>query len=772
MPTIASPDLRASTPRRNVGGRVTISSSRAELDRLLFEPSGWFALGADNHRLPALVVATLADGLARVGRGEVATIVGQLKSGFLVVDVDVDEEVRGGAITDLVTRWASREQLWALVRPSGGAAGRHHVFVATGDARTVERLKVEVAALRAGFNLSPRALDVRRAVRPLSAPHRSGAWTAPYGSLTASVQNLSRGGYRRAAPEPTHIGQASGHRGRRTTASVAEVAAAGELRDASGALYGPIAQRYLTSGKLRGQHRGPSPGRALTPWQPRARRDLPAEWATYLATGTVPPLGGHDRSRTTVEARLTSELLRAGHDATSAWELITTADPGAMTRSRVDHRRWIRWVWNRAVWDDHDFHGGIGRPAPSSVPCPGEVLAAIDAAREALTATAGALPARRRAAVLLVGHTVLDRMQRRHALRTPVPERDLHVDTGLDRGTIRTVLRLLDGPLGRLHRDTLSRSPTARASTSFEFEIPPPPVAVSLIPPPSSHTPAGQPPHPALWATLPAPSHPLWRHLIRQPEPLTLRQLTQATLLPSPGTVALSVSQLRTARTGLRALAAAGLAECAPDGRWTALEGRVSSRVLHVARVQRAERNDRVAQERAAYRRGTHTSWVTWRATALSCNYFRERAWWAGLPAVERRARTRHWSCTYEGFSVVEQARVKTLLAQRRGRAGIDEVQRHAAWIAGHPPEEYARRSVAKTHWFRALPKPLQQAYTAAWRHHRERFNIPIGLPRSLAELHASTLPDTRAVHDRQHLQATIPGLPAAVTGRGHTASG
>lgn len=718
----------------------------------MFESSGWFALGADNRRLPGLVLVSLADGLARVGRGEVATIVGRLKPGFLVVDVDVDDEVRGVAITDVLARWAARAQVWALVRPTGGAPGRHHVFVAAGDARTAEALTAEVARLRAAFDVSAKAVDVRRAVRPLSAPHRSGAWTAPYGSPSAAVRDLTRARRRAGASRPGRIGGPP----RRRRAADPPTAAGGELRDASGTLYGPTAQRYLASGPPTGQHRGPSPGRPLTPWQPRVRRELPPVWAAYLATGTVPPLGGNDHSRTTAEARATAELLRAGHDAASAWAAITAADPEAMTRSRADHRRWIRWVWNRAVWDDHAYHRRAGRPAAAPAPCPGQVLAAIVAARDALTAAARAVPPRRRAALLLVGHTVLDRMQRRHTLRTPVPERDLHVDTGLDRGTIRAALRMLDGAVGRLHRDTLDRSPAGRATTSFEFEIPPAEGGVSLLPPPSLHTPEPALPHPALWATLPPASHPLWRHLAHSPGPLTERQLTQEALPSCDPTTEPSPRQLRTTRHGLRALAAAGLAVCGVDGGWTAAGAGAPAPALQAARRQRAQRHNRVSEERTAYRRGAHSSWATQRAAALSGNYARERAWWAGLAVSERQARSARWVRLYEGLSVVDQARVKASLAQRRRRAGVDEARRHAEWITGHPPVEFERRSISRAHWFRSVAKPLQQAHAAAWRAHRERFGIPVGLPQSLPELHVRALPDTAGVRDEQHLQADV----------------
>ena len=116
-----------------------------QLDEVLFLPSGWFALSAGNQRVPGVVVPSLSAGLGLVGQGEVASLVGRLRPGFRVVDVDV-EGLRGQAIADEITAWCQSRGLWFLQRPSGGAVGRTHVFVAIGE--DLDALSECVAGLR------------------------------------------------------------------------------------------------------------------------------------------------------------------------------------------------------------------------------------------------------------------------------------------------------------------------------------------------------------------------------------------------------------------------------------------------------------------------------------------------------------------------------------------------------------------------------------------------------------------------------------------------
>ena len=247
----------------------------------------------------------------------------------------------------------------------------------------------------------------------------------------------------------------------------------------------------------------PSPARR------RNRRELPTSWQKYVDTGIPPVVGGGDQSRSTIEAIATGFLLRAGHDSASAWQVITGAHQDAFTKAKGSKRRWVAWVWNRAVDDDLAFS--------SAVEVSGRLRVDVDAAYARLSDLAWSLPPRPRRSLLRVGYAVLDRVLRTGSRRVPVPERDLMLDTGLaDRKVIRAALTALDGSLGALDRTTLSSR--SKSTTSYEFEIATDLGGVLQIPPPSLHTPLP----PGVWSSLPASSAQIW-HALNQAELPVLR---------------------------------------------------------------------------------------------------------------------------------------------------------------------------------------------------------------------------------------------------------
>ena len=150
---------------------------------------GWFALSVGNQRVPGVVVPSLGAGLGLVGQGDVASLVGRLNPGFRVVDVDVEGLV-GHAVAEEVAGWCRGRGLWVLVRPSGGADGRTHVFVAVQE--QLEPLETFVAELRGAYGVGRTRIEVREMVRPLSAPHRTGVETRPLGALGPALAALAR----------------------------------------------------------------------------------------------------------------------------------------------------------------------------------------------------------------------------------------------------------------------------------------------------------------------------------------------------------------------------------------------------------------------------------------------------------------------------------------------------------------------------------------------------------------------------------------------------
>ncbi len=417
LPTLANGASNAMHPVTE--SRRRVSDLLRRLDAALFVDSGWFAIDARNRRVPGVIVPSLDAGLALVGRGSVATIVGRVRPEVVVVDVDLGAEA-GWAVAESLSGWCLRKDLWCLVRPSGGAEGRTHVFIAPeGHFEVLEQF---LARIRVAHRASASMIDLRSTVRPLSAPHRSGVKTVPYDAAGAIAK----------------------------------------LQDLAWLAKGPPGRRAK---KMKRISKRP-PVAAVMSSRRRKHRELPQPWREFLETGKRPELrppapGAPEHTRSTWEAIATATMLRAGWTVDETWAAIQGAHPAAMDHARSDRRRWVQWVWNRAVLDDADYQ----RPRPQNP----AVDAAVKHARGRLRTIGWSVSRRRRHALLLVGHAVLDRMVRTSSLRVPCPERDLVLDTGLtDRATIRAQLRLLDGELGQLHR---SFTPRQRDTSSFEFEI-------------------------------------------------------------------------------------------------------------------------------------------------------------------------------------------------------------------------------------------------------------------------------------------------------------
>ncbi|WP_215817130.1 hypothetical protein [Pimelobacter sp. 30-1] len=757
-----------STPTSGTASAAGRTRERGDrLDDLLFDPAAWFAINADNQRIPRLVVPTLDRGLELVDTGDVATIVGRLRPDIAVVDVDL-AGYRGHQVSNAIASWCTSRGLWHLLRPSGGEDGRTHVFVHTAAAEDLDGpdgLAALVTELRASLRASAKAIDLRRSghIRPLSAPHRTGAVTRPHGDLRAAGRRLMTA--RRAARAAQPLLEATS-----TSPSTSTPAAS-------------LPASATAPDRVRSEHRrGRSSARtsrssrgavtALAP-RPRTLRPLPEAWARYLATGQLPAIGGTDHSRSTYEAIATKQLLRAGHSAESAWAAITAAHSAAMTRARGNRRRWTAWVWNPAVDDDNaQPPPSPARPSASAateassassrsvvLDCSPEVATAVSQARQRITALAWTLPVRQRPAVLLVGHHVLDRMERDNSTSIPVPERDLVLDTGLgDRKTIRRCLRALSGPgstdapaVGQL--DASAFDTANRASSSFEFSIPtdndaPSPAGVRQIPPPRCHTPLPR----GTWSPLPASAHSLWRALDPD-QPYTVDEVAHRSTLQPDKAARLTPSQRRSTTGLLRRLAAAGLASCTPAG-WVQGASPTPEHLRTAAR-RHAELQHQVTAERQAYRAAATSTWSLQRSRALHADRERHRTWWTRLAPDERRRRSAQWASTFHALSVDDQERTKTRLATTRIAAGGNEQARHRAWTLDQPPDRFRRRSLQRQAWYDGLAPQLQAAHVAAWTRHRDRFGLPraaqILLERPDRVAH-HLLPDGAERRDQEHL--------------------
>lgn len=94
LSNIAAPVL-SSSPHEGVIGRVAVRPGRSDalvrLDELLWVPGSLRILNADNVPLRGVYPGSVRDGLALIGQGSAAALMGTLRPGIRAVDVDLDD---------------------------------------------------------------------------------------------------------------------------------------------------------------------------------------------------------------------------------------------------------------------------------------------------------------------------------------------------------------------------------------------------------------------------------------------------------------------------------------------------------------------------------------------------------------------------------------------------------------------------------------------------------------------------------------------------------
>lgn len=688
----------------------------AEIDDLIFDQSSWFALDAGNQRIPRLVIPTRVHGLKVASDfPTVATLAGRLRCGYIAVDVDVDDRASGTSLARRVELWVAERRLWRVARPSGGAPGRHHVFVAHVDAYGNDHLAALVdftARLRRQQGLPAKRLAVLRTVRPLSAPHRMGGYFRPTTSLAAALSTL-----------PVE-----------------------RARSASERDVGATATKDLTAPRRPTARQNGESEVALTP-RPRRRRELPEEWSLYVGSGIKPVIGGRDRGPSTYSLRLTHELLRAGYTSAEAWAVIADAHPEAVTHPRAASRGytwWVKQVWNPLVVDDHGFTArgdassqalhrqttpAMTQPAPKR----STVGHAIARARDDLLRLQWQWGPRRRHTIRAVAEMVLDRMTRTAQTTVPVPQRDLCLDTGLSRPTVAAALRAINGSLGTL-LDTFD--PTDREHSSHTFQLDEKYFGLRAVGhdlPPASHAPGGG----ATWKLLGPLAHSIWRSLPDHTRPAaSMEYIARAAGLAPAADVSPTDHQLRTTRAHLSDLAAAGLAACDVDGRWVRQE-LVAEDHLTAAEEAMAPVRDAISSERRVYRDAPGARWRRDRAASIEREREkardRHRRWLHTQAPADLRARACRLASEFARLDVAEQQKLKDSLAVRRlARLGPAEAERHDAWCRSLPSVAYADRAAARATAFAHLERTEAARHIEAWRAHRLKWQVPQGHPDDL----------------------------------------
>lgn len=744
------------------------SALLAELDQLLFSASGWFLLDAGRDKLGKVDDVNLMSGLAAVadpGTPAVA-VVGHVTEPVIAIDIDAGAELAGvaggGRLGDRVVEelagWLVSRGRWHIVRPSGGAPGRWHLFCIPGSDRW--KFKDLVADVRATHGLGGRQVDWRRPIRPLSSPHCNGTNPLPLDlerlpALLAEARELLR-------PAPA---------GKTSTATKE-----------------PVGQRTRA---VRAEQKLTDRGRVV-PLVPLPRRRVPlaeagprgAAFAAWFAgDGPAPKVGGQDLTRSALEKVATGELVRAGYDVKQAWEVIAAAHENAMTHTRADNRGrqwWIQYLWNKAVAEDTAYRraaaldrgmipeSAIAAPEPENrgpesrsdgLSAPSwhqNSRTVVAAAREALRDSLWGFGPEARHTMRVVMETLLDRMHWENTLTVPCPKRWLVEQTGLSGQTVLTCLKSWDGVLGRREETYDPADPSSSHSWVLTAgDLPEIPESRFR---PVSRTPPGW-----VGSTLPAPALSLWRELVstppadRDPHGWTLDDLAQAAALTHSPTEAPTPTQRRRARAHLEALVAVGLVEpsrsAAPDptsaaplvvpDRWQLVaddpeEAETEerrARAVSRAAADLAERRERHAAERAADRAGrarcTSSAWVEGRDAAAAKDQGRRQSWWDSLSEAERLRLRQAMATGYRSLSQDAQAARKEQLAERRRRAAaagcgyVDEHQRHRSYSAQWTTDEQAAISDEWLERWRALSPAEQFERRAHLDQHRAAWRVP-----------------------------------------------
>ena len=709
MLPVTVPASRGDAAHLDAGRRV--SPALLALDEHLFNPdaSQWLVIDSGNTAVPRTVVPSLVDGLELIGKGRIAALVGHLRDGVGVVDIDVPGDF-GNFLAAEIADWLRRRDCWVLERPSGGAKGRWHIFFAHSD------FHYAPAAARAGFAAAvsdyltalaedvkvPRGeLDLREAVRPLSSPHRFGAVTRPKGDLREALRGLKR--LLPDPPSPTPL---------RPRAKV-KPADAGRRSTATGSdLVVPL---------------------PLQRW----KRELRAEWRKYLLTGEIPAgswaagatktRNADEVDRSLVEAACTRELVWAVGDPQIAWRIIRESHPTVMTKAKHQGEAW--WLnnwWNKTVEAADAFRNTTeqahadsratasrGRRGSSSRPHPTR-RAGVDR-----------VPHRQRPALLLVGHHLLDRVLRagtsacpaQNAISSSTPGSPTARPSGL--------------PCASSTGDSAPSTPTAyppsrgtRRATSLK-STPPARWGDGKSPTCLSHTPTR--PRPLV---NPPPHEPQpVAHPPGLPGPTDLTELVvKSGLVEKPEDVP-SKSQRSTAKTALAALSHAGLATVDEDGRWSAATRPRSMNVDRRACGVRTPTRDR-EEERAAYRVGADLE-LDCRESEGHQAQAKQKAWWDNLSPAARAERSSSKRLEFEQMSLTQQSALKARIAERRARAGLDSSSTTARGFAASRQMSLSLVASTGRRVFRGSPPPNEAHPSRPGTSHRRRYGLPTQQPAS-----------------------------------------
>lgn len=176
---------------------------------------------------------------AAVQEGRAATYAAHVRDEVAAIDIDLPDH--GGGLADYLIEeiqgWSDRRGLVCVTRLSGGGPARRHVYIAGGAENLLsEPTRAELARLidliRQERRLKPAQIELRRIIRPLTAPHRRTGDRQPPADLTSIAgvaMTWPRQESRRRRGQPSSVDPGEAVVDSRTRAAVDQV-----VRDATG----------------------------------------------------------------------------------------------------------------------------------------------------------------------------------------------------------------------------------------------------------------------------------------------------------------------------------------------------------------------------------------------------------------------------------------------------------------------------------------------------------------------------------------------------------
>src|SRR3546814_20053636 len=103
---------------------------------------------------------------------------------------------------------------------------------------------------------------------------------------------------------------------------------------------------------------------------------------------------------------------------------------------------------------------------------------------------------------------------------------------------------------------------------------------------------------------------------------------------------------------------------------------------------------------------------------------------WDTLSPAARAERSSSKRLEFEQMSLTQQSALKARIAERRARAGLDELDQYCAWLRSIPADEFVARSLDRKARFQSLSPAERGASIAAWDQHRRPYGLPQPPPR------------------------------------------